>query len=171
MLPTFVSTELPGGWTGFILAAIVAAALSPSLNSMASATLRDFYLPYFRPGANEAEQVRVGRVFTVFWGIAQMAVAFLARGIDSALQAGLAALGYASGPTVGAFLLGVLTRSANSLGTMVGMVAGLAVSLCAGQLAPYVLGVPGIAWTWNVAVGAAVTFAVGLLVSRAWPRR
>ncbi|PYQ15218.1 MAG: sodium:solute symporter [Acidobacteria bacterium] len=171
VLPTFVSTELPGGWTGFILAAIVAAALSPSLNSMASATLRDFYLPYFRPGANEAEQVRVGRVFTVFWGIAQMAVAFLARGIDSALQAGLAALGYASGPTVGAFLLGVLTRSANSLGTMVGMVAGLAVSLCAGQLAPYVLGVPGIAWTWNVAVGAAVTFAVGLLVSRAWPRR
>ena len=96
VLPTFVSTELPGGWTGFILAAIVAAALSPSLNSMASATLRDFYLPYFRPGADEAEQVRVGRVFTVFWGIAQMGVAFLAQGIDSALQAGLAALGYAS---------------------------------------------------------------------------
>jgi SSS family solute:Na+ symporter len=166
VLPTFVSTELPGGWTGFILAAIVAAALSPSLNSMASATLRDFYLPYFRPGADEAEQVRVGRVFTVFWGIAQMAVAFLAQGIDSALQAGLAALGYASGPTVGAFLLGVLTRRANSLGTMMGMVAGLVVSLSVGQLAPYVLGVPGIAWTWNVAVGAAVTFTVGLLASR-----
>src|SRR5207245_270749 len=156
------STELPGGWTGFILAAIVAAALSPSLNSMASATLRDFYLPYFRPGADEAEQVRVGRVFTVFWGIAQMGVAFLAQGIDSALQAGLA---YASGPPVGAFLLGVLTRRANSLGTMIGMLAGLVVSLSVGQLAPYVLGVPGIAWTWNVAVGAAVTFTVGLIAS------
>jgi hypothetical protein len=49
---------------------------------------------------------------------------------------------------------------------MAGMVAGLVVSLCTGQLAPYLLGVPGIAWTWNVAVGAAVTFAVGLTVSR-----
>jgi solute:Na+ symporter, SSS family len=166
VLPTFVSTELPGGWTGFILAAIVAAALSPSLNSMASATLRDFYLPYFRPSAAEAEQVRMGRIFTVFWGIAQIAVAFVAQGIDSALQAGLAVLGYASGPTVGAFLLGVLTRSATSVGTMAGMVAGLVVSLGVGELAPYVLGVPGIAWTWNVAVGTVVTFAVGLLVSR-----
>ena len=171
VLPTFVSTELAGGWTGFILAAIVAAALSPSLNSMASATLRDFYLPYFRPAAGEAEQMRVGRIFTVFWGVAQMAVAFMAQGVDSALQAGLAALGYASGPTVGAFLLGVLTRTASSVGTMAGMVAGLGVSLCAGQLAPYLFGVPGIAWTWNVAVGATVTFAVGLSVSRLIPRQ
>jgi Na+/proline symporter len=110
--------------------------------------------------------MRMGRIFTVFWGVAQMAVAFVAQGVDSALQAGLAALGYASGPTVGAFLLGVVTRTANSVGTMAGMVAGLVVSLCAGQLAPYVLGLTGIAWTWNVAVGATVTFTVGLLVSR-----
>ena len=53
VLPTFVSTELPGGLTGLILAAIVAAALSPSLNSMASTTVRDFYVPYVRPGASE----------------------------------------------------------------------------------------------------------------------
>jgi Na+/proline symporter len=166
VLPTFVSTELPGGWTGFILAAIVAAALSPSLNSMASTSLRDFYLPYFRPRADEAEQMRMAKVFTVFWGIAQMGVAFVAQGVDSALQAGLAALGYASGPTVGAFLLGVLTRSANSLGTMAGMVVGLVVSLSVGQFAPQILGVPGIAWTWNVAVGCVVTVAVGWSVSR-----
>jgi Na+/proline symporter len=113
--------------------------------------------------------MRMGKIFTVFWGIAQMAVAFVAQGVDSALQAGLAALGYASGPTVGAFLLGVLTRSANSMGTMVGMVAGLVVSLSVGQLAPSVLGAPGVAWTWNVAVGAAVTVAVGWTVSRLIP--
>jgi SSS family transporter len=166
ILPTFVSTELTAGWTGFILAAIVAAALSPSLNSMASTTVRDFYLPYVRPGAGEAEQMKAGRGFTVLWGAAQMAVALLARNIDSALNEGLAALGYASGPTVGAFLLGVLTRTAGSAGTLTGMVVGLAASLCAGRLAPALLGRPGLAWTWNVAVGALVTFAVGLAVSR-----
>jgi Na+/proline symporter len=90
----------------------------------------------------------------------------LAQGVDSALQEGLAALGYASGPTVGAFLLGVLTRSATSAGTMAGMVTGLAASLAVGRLAPFVLGVPGVAWTWNVAVGAVVTFAVGWALSQ-----
>jgi solute:Na+ symporter, SSS family len=171
VLPTFVSTNLPGGWTGFILAAIVAAALSPSLNSMASTTLRDFYVPYFRPGADEAQQLRVGRAFTVFWGLCQMGVAFLARDVDSALQAGLAALGYASGPTVGAFLLGVLTRGANTAGTLTGMIVGLVTSLSVGALAPRLFGVPGVAWTWNVAVGAVVTFAVGWTVSRLAPTR
>ncbi|HET7746392.1 MAG TPA: sodium/solute symporter, partial [Vicinamibacteria bacterium] len=162
VLPTFVSTELPGVWTGVILAAVVAAALSPSLNSMASTTIRDFYLPFFRPGASDHEQVKVGRIFTVVWGIAQIGVAVLAQGIDSALQDGLAALSYASGPIVGAFLLGVLTRSATSRGTMTGMLAGLAVSLSVGRLAPYVFGRPGVAWTWNVAIGATVTIAVAL---------
>lgn len=165
VLPTFVSTELPGVWTGVILAAVVAAALSPSLNSMASTTIRDFYLPFFRPGASDEEQVRVGRMFTVVWGVAQIGVAVLAQGIDSALQDGLAALSYASGPIVGAFLLGVLTRSATSRGTMAGMLAGLAVSLSVGRLAPYVLGRPGVAWTWNVAIGATVTIAVALALS------
>src|SRR5262249_23424002 len=171
VLPTFVSTELAGGWQGFILAAVVAAALSPSLNSMASTTVRDFYLPYVRPGASEAQQMRVGRVFTVIWGIAQIGVAVIAQNIDSALQAGLAALSYASGPTAGALALGVLTGRATSAGTMVGMIAGLAISLLVGMLAPYVFGVEGVAWTWNVAVGAVATFGVGMAVSALIPAR
>jgi Na+/proline symporter len=106
-------------------------------------------------------------VFTVVWGAAQIGVALLAQDVDSALNEGLAALGYASGPTVGAFLLGVLTRSATSAGTLWGMVAGLVVSLGVGKLAPYLFGWPGVAWTWNVAVGALVTLAVGWSLSAA----
>ena len=52
------------------------------------------------------------------------------------------------------------------MGTMTGMIVGLAVSLGVGKLAPVLLGRPGVAWTWNVAVGAAVTFAVGWTASR-----
>ena len=48
---------------------MVAAALSPSLNSLASTTLKDFYIPYLNPGAGEAQQIRLGRMFTVFWGV------------------------------------------------------------------------------------------------------
>lgn len=166
VLPTFIAAALPGGWMGFILAAIVAAALSPSLNSMASATVRDFYLPYVRPQADDAQQLRVGRLFTVVWGVLQIGVAILAQNVDSALQGGLAALGYASGPTVGAFLLGLLSKRAHTVGTLVGMGVGLVVSLSAGLLAPLLFGVPGVAWTWNVAVGAIVTVVVGEVTSR-----
>jgi len=166
VLPAFVSTELPSLLVGFILAAIVAAALSPSLNSMASTTLRDFWLPYVDPRAAESVQLRLGRAFTVFWGLLQMGVGLLAQDVDSALNEGLAALGYASGPTVGAFLLAVLTRRADARGALAGMLAGLVVSLGCGKLAPLVLGVPGVAWTWNVAIGATATFVFGLLASR-----
>ena len=172
VLPTFVSAYLPGGWMGFILAAVVAAALSPSLNSMASTTVRDFWVPYLRPGADDRAQVRVGRIFTVVWGVAQMLVALQAQHLSKSLESGLEALSYASGPTVGAFLLGILTRRATSGGALCGMVAGLSVSLGAGRLlAPVLFGLPGVAWTWNVATGAVTCVLVGLAVSALESRR
>jgi SSS family transporter len=159
VLPSFVAEQLPGPGVGFILAAVVAAALSPSLNSLASSTLRDFYLPYLEPGANEAKQIRLGRIFTIGWGVAQAGVALAAQRVSSSLEAGLGALSYASGPTVGAFLLGVLTRRATTTGTLIGMLAGLVAPFLLGRLTP-------LAWTWNVATGASVTYLVGLLASR-----
>ena len=174
ILPTFVSTELPGVFTGLILAAIVAAALSPSLNSMASATLRDFYVPYVDPAVSETKQLRLAKRFTIFWGILQIAVAGYAsqaNNVESALAAGLAALGYASGPTVGAFALGLFTKAANTKGTMTGMLAGLLVSLSAGLLCEWLFGFKGVAWTWNVFIGATVTFVVGLSASVLIPDR
>ena len=118
----------------------MAAALSPSLNSLASTTLKDFYIPYMNRGAGEAQQIRLGRIFTVFWGVAQAIVALWAQRASSALEAGLAALSYASGPTVGAFLLGVSSRRATSAGTLMGMLAGLTAPTLVGLLTP-------LAWT------------------------
>jgi SSS family transporter len=154
VLPTFVAESLGGPLLGFILAGVVAAALSPSLNSMASTTLKDFYLPYVDPGLSERKQIQLGRLFTVFWGLAQTTVAILAQSASSALEAGLSALSFASGPTVGAFLLAVLNRRASSRGALAGMLAGLVAPFLFGRLTP-------VAWTWNVAIGATVTFAVG----------
>jgi len=151
VLPTFIAESLSGPWLGFILAAVVAAALSPSLNSVASTTLKDFYVPFVDPGAPERKQIQLGRVFTVFWGVAQTVVAIFAQRASSALEAGLAALSYASGPTVGAFLLAVLKRRTTPPSVLVGMATGFGAPLLANQIAP-------VAWTWNVAIGTTVTF-------------
>jgi SSS family transporter len=168
ILPTFIVTGLSHGAAGFIIAAIVAAALSPSINAMAATTVNDFYVKYVAPAADEATLMRVSRRWTVVWGIVQMVVALAAQGMErSVLDAGLAVLSWTSGPVLGAFLIGALTREVGEPPMLGGMLAGLAVMTLV-----WALSLP-IAFTWYVFVGAAVTVAAAAilhLLSRA-PRR
>ena len=169
VLPTFVAENLGGAAAGITLAAVVAAALSPSLVSIASTTVRDFYLPLRQRRAGRAatdtaaedrRQVRVGRQFVVVWGLAQTLVALIAQRAPSALEAGLSVLSFASGPTVGAFLLAIFSRRATSFGVLCGMAAGFA--------APAAIRLAGfpLAWTWDVMAGSLATFATGSLLGR-----
>ena len=59
VLPLFVVTSLSHGAAGFIVAAIVAAALSPSINALAATTANDFYVKYVRPDADQSTLMRV----------------------------------------------------------------------------------------------------------------
>src|ERR1700704_1676813 len=98
LLPTFIVTALSHGAAGFIVAAIVAAALSPSINAMAATTVNDFYAKYFRPDAAEQRLMRVSGLWTVIWGVVQIGVAIAAQWMQrSVLDVGLAVLSYASG--------------------------------------------------------------------------
>ena len=159
VLPLFVVSELPHGVAGFIVAAIVAAALSPSINALAATTVNDFYVKYLRPDADQQTLMRVSKRATIFWGAAQIAVALLAQRLDrSVLDAGLLVLSFAAGPVLGAFIVGVRTRRVGSAAMLAGMIAGtLAVTVLWWTEAA--------AWTWYAAIGAAVTGGVALLAS------
>jgi solute:Na+ symporter, SSS family len=156
ILPLFVISELPHGVAGFIVAAIVAAALSPSINALAATTVNDFYVKYVRPDADEATLMWMSKAATIFWGVAQIGVALAAQLVDrSVLDSGLLVLSFAAGPVLGAFLVGVLTTTVGSGAMVAGMLAGIAV-------------VTGIwwtgaaAWTWYSAAGVAATALVAL---------
>jgi len=165
LLPVFIVTALTHGAAGFIVAAIVAAALSPSLNAMAATTVNDFYLKYQRPDADERTLMRVSRVWTVVWGIVQIGVAVGAQWMQrSVLDAGLAVLSYASGSVLGAFLLGTLAPSIEETPAFAGMLAGLGAMTI-------VWGWTGIAFTWYVFIGAATTVCVAFLAQAIRPRR
>ena len=158
ILPLFVVSELTNGLAGFIIAAIIAAALSPSLNAMAATTVSDFYLPYVNPSADQATQMRISKQATVAWGIVQLAVAILAQFMnDSVLNAGLAVLSFASGSVLGAFLLGTLAPSVRERDTLLGMIAGLIVMGAVWWATP-------IGFTWYVLIGASTTTAVAFIV-------
>jgi SSS family transporter len=165
LLPVFIVTALTHGAAGFIVAAIVAAALSPSLNAMAATTVNDFYLKYWRPAADEKRLMRVSRAWTVVWGVVQIGVAVAAQWMQrSVLDAGLAVLSYASGSVLGAFLLGTLAPSITEASAFVGMLAGLGVMTI-------VWGWTNVAFTWYVFIGAATTVSVAWLVQMVTSRR
>jgi SSS family transporter len=156
ILPAFVVRALSGGAAGFIVAAVVAAALSPSLNAMAATTVNDFYRKYFRPEADDLTLMRVSRRATIAWGVAQLVVALAAQWMDqSVLDAGLSVLSLATGPVLGAFLLGVLTRTVRAPSVLAGLSSGFVVLL-------YVWWSGRVAWPWFAFIGATVTCAVAI---------
>jgi solute:Na+ symporter, SSS family len=160
VLPLFVVTSLTHGMAGFIVAAIVAAALSPSLNAMAATTVNDFYLRYVNTTADQAQQMRVSRQATVAWGVVQLAVAIAAQWMErSVLDAGLAVLSFASGAVLGAFLIGTLMPRIAEREALIGMIAGLATMTV-------VWAWTAVAFTWYVFIGAATTCSVAWTLSR-----
>jgi solute:Na+ symporter, SSS family len=165
ILPLFVVSELANGLAGFIIAAIIAAALSPSLNAMAATTVTDFYLPYVNPGADQRTQMRISKGATVVWGIVQLTVAILAQFMnESVLNAGLAVLSFASGSVLGAFLLGTLAPGVREREVLLGMIAGLIVMTA-------VWWATTIGFTWYVLIGATTTCVVAFAVRAVAPAR
>jgi Na+/proline symporter len=165
VLPHFVVTYLPSGIAGFIVAAIVAAALSPSLNAMAATTINDFYTPRTNRDLDETALLSLSRRITIGWGVVQVAVALGAQLMErSVLDAGLAVLSFASGSVLGAFLLATRMPSVGERDAFYGMVAGLAVMTA-------VWGLTATAFTWYVFIGATTTVATAWVLSRVAPVR
>ena len=109
--------------------------------------MNDFYAKYWRPDADERTLMRVSRMWTVVWGVAQIGVAIAAQWMQqSVLDAGLAVLSYAAGPVLGAFLLGTLARSIDEGATFGGMIVGLLMMTIVWQWTPA-------AFTWYIFIG------------------
>jgi SSS family transporter len=167
--PTFIVSRMPHGIAGLLIAAILAAAmsnLSAALNSLASSSIVDFYLRFgaggrsgSHPKLSEAGRLRLARLATAGWALVLFALAVLAlHRVGRVVEVGLQIASVAYGALLGVFLLGVLTKRANQSGAIVGMICGFATEL-------YLWGWSQVAFTWWVAIGTCVTFAVGYAAS------
>ena len=80
VFPTFVTTQLPMGLVGLIIAAIFAAAMSSiagEVNSLATTTVIDVYKRHVRREADDTHYLRVSKLATGFWGLVACAFADL----------------------------------------------------------------------------------------------
>jgi Na+/proline symporter len=158
VFPNFITQHLPSGISGLVVAAIFAAAMSSSLNSIAATALNDLYKP-FRPNRTDKHYLKVSHVLTLIWGVVQIGVALVMRNTNrSALGTALSIAALINGPVLGVFLVGTFLRRVSEPPALIGMAASIGVML-------YVSLGTTIAWTWYGVIGSGVTFIVAWAVS------
>jgi SSS family transporter len=161
VFPDFIINHVPAGLCGLIVAAVLAAATSPSTNSIAATAVKDLYEPLVS-GREDHHYLRVSRVLTVIAGLAQISVALLLNGTTrSAVDTALSVASLINGPILGVFLLAA-TKRGGSAAAIGGMLAGMS------AVAAVWLGTK-VAWPWYAVVGSMTTLGVGLLIAMVRP--
>jgi Na+/proline symporter len=162
VFPTFITTHMPIGLVGLMLVAMFAAAMSTAageLNSLATATIIDFYRRYFVRTASDAHYLGVSKIATFSWGLFACVVAIYASNQGSLIEVVNRYGSFFYGSMLGVFILAILTKRATATGAFYGLIAGMAVVLyVAFQL-------PWIAFLWHNLIGAVVVVVVGMLIS------
>ncbi|XP_017556549.1 solute carrier family 5 member 6a [Pygocentrus nattereri] len=128
-----VLRDLPG-LPGLFVACLFSGALSTissAFNSLATVTMEDLIKPHF-PGMAEARATLLSKGLALGYGLVCLAMAYIASLMGSVLQAALSIFGMVGGPLLGLFCLGMFFPWANSIGAVVGLVAGLVMAFWIG---------------------------------------
>jgi SSS family transporter len=178
IFPRFILDRLPTGLAGLLIAGILAAAMSTissSINALASSVTHDFYASI--TGRDDpAHLLKVGRAFSLVWGIGLTAAALGFYRYASAqdtpvvvLALSIASVTY--GALLGSYILAGRWTRAEGRDVILAAVVTIAVMLLvvfARRLSAY----PGLdwmapagalAWPWYVPLGTALTVGIGLL--------
>ena len=132
IFPWYIASQLPAGVSGLLIAGIFAAAmssLSSSMNSAATAYSTDIH---FRFGwSKNTNQLKLARIATFVVGISGTLFAFMMATMDiqSLWDEFQKVLGLIIGSLGGVFLLGILSKKANSAGVLIGIIFSMAVQI------------------------------------------
>lgn len=127
VFPHFIITNFPIGVAGFVISALIAAAISSldsDLNCISAVLVEDFY-KRFKPNSSEKAQFNTGRWLVVVAGVLAILVAtmYVTAGNKGVLGIVFTLYAIFSGGIVGMLLLGLFTTKANRQGLNVGIIA------------------------------------------------
>jgi SSS family transporter len=172
VLPYFISTQLPMGLAGLVLAALIAATISTAtavLNSLATVAINDFYARLWVKNRTPGHYVLVSRLLTLLFGVWGVAMAGCLVRYQSVVTGYVEITGLTLSPLGGIFFLGLFTRRATSAGVFVGALTGVAAALLVAHLNDVFPQAPEINVHWLYPTGALTTIAVGYLASLLLP--
>jgi Na+/proline symporter len=136
--------------------------LSSSLNSSAAAFINDFYLPLRKPELDETGTLFVSRAATVVFGLVQIGIAQafgLIASNESIIANVLKISGFAAGPVLGLYFLGVFAPRVRQRAALTGFVVGVSVLSAIAYASP-------VHWAWYALLGSMTTVIAGNIASR-----
>jgi SSS family solute:Na+ symporter len=126
VFPYYMMTQLPVGVVGFIVAALISAAicsLSADLNSLAAVGVEDYYKK-MRPTASDENYLSVSKWLIVVSGCISVLIGslYLYAGNEGVLGVIFTIYAIFSGGIVGIFMLGIFSARANKQGVNIGII-------------------------------------------------
>ena len=161
VFPTFVTTRLPIGLVGLLIAAVFAAAMSSiaaELNALSASTVMDFYRRHLRTEASDQHYLFVSKLTTAFWGVFATIFALYAANLGSLIEVVNRVGSYFYGSLLGVFVLAIGFRRASANGAFWGLLAGMVV-------VGLVEVNSDISYIWYNVVGSVAVVVAGLTVS------
>ncbi len=181
IFPIFIMTEVPHVLKGFLIVAILSAAMSSvssALTALSSVSTMDFVKHRLRD-RSEQFYLRFSKLSTVFWAVMLVLVAYASREAKFVLNLAFSLRGLTGGALLGGLLLAVFGKKSRGAPAVIGMFASLAFMVLV-QLLPQWdatrdfwmrrVGVE-IFWPWFTLLGATVTIAVAWTAGKLFPRR
>ncbi|XP_055938541.1 putative sodium-dependent multivitamin transporter [Argiope bruennichi] len=129
LLPYFSLKALSSfpGMPGLCICGMLSAALSTLsslFNSLTTVTVEDFMRPFWK--MSDRRNAMAAKFITIFYGFLSLVLTYIVSSFGNVLQASTIVYGLVAGPTLGVFLLGVLTARTNEKGAVIGLLASLA---------------------------------------------
>ncbi len=179
VFPIFMMTEVPHILKGFLIVAILSAAMSSissAITSLASVSTMDFIRQMVK-GKDEEYFLQFSKYSTVFWAAVLVGTAWLTREVTFVLNAAFSLRGLTSGALLGGLILALFGRGVGARAAMIGMTASLLVM----NVIYWPANIPAtkewwlrtfggeVFWPWFTLIGTVVTLGVAWLAKQVWP--
>jgi SSS family solute:Na+ symporter len=130
--PIFILSETPTYLRGFLIVAVLSAAMSSvssALTSLSSVSTMDFAKEILGNGKSADFYLRLSKGSTLLWAVGLVVVAYLSRQVPFVLDAAFKLRGLTSGALLGGLILVVWWKRGHSIPVMAGMTLSLVVMI------------------------------------------
>ncbi len=177
--PIFMMTGVPHLLRGFLIVAILAAAMSSvssALTSLSSVSTMDLMKGLTKGERSENYFLRFSKISTIYWAAWLIVVAYASRQVEYVLNAAFSLRGLTSGALLGGLIMAVFSKKKSVVPVLIGMLVSFLAMLYLSQFR-WTLTAPsgvtsqvGVAWPWFTLIGTVVclgtTWVARLLISQ-----
>ncbi len=177
VFPIFMMSEVPHLLRGFLIVAILSAAMSSvssALTSLSSVSTMDF-VKHAIKDRSEVFYLKFSKISTIGWAVALTGIAYLSRDVPFVLDAAFALRGLTGGALLGGLLLAVFWKQGRALPVVTGMFTSLVVMTVIQFVPKLVKGNDAypdwmkfeIFWPWYTLIGVVITLGTAWAVRKA----